>query len=288
LYSFWTGAAEFVGATTSKNMLGVACLVSGLFFFWDTVSRWPERRKRGVKKVLALNISFIAMTWWLLNLSHSTTSTVCLVLGCVLISASRLKMFRRRLAVIKALGPLACCLYLVVSLGLGMNGQLAQAVGKDATLTDRTKIWDAVLSMHTNPLVGTGYESFWMGPRLDEFSEKSGLVGINEAHNGYLEVYLNLGIIGLALLLVFLISSYGSACKRLKVSFFATLNIAVWTALLFYSITEAGFRSGVMWLTFLLGAMNVPRRVLGRVKSALPVKIQTPETTDLVLPSQRM
>src|SRR2546426_6753399 len=38
-YSVWTGAAEFVGVTTSKNMLGVLCLISGLFFFWDTLRR---------------------------------------------------------------------------------------------------------------------------------------------------------------------------------------------------------------------------------------------------------
>ena len=50
-----------------------------------------------------------------------------------------------------------------------MNGDLAGAVGKDPTLTDRTKIWAILLDMHTNPLLGTGYESFWLGPRLQRF-----------------------------------------------------------------------------------------------------------------------
>lgn len=31
-YDQWTGAAMFVGATSGKNTLGVACLVSGIFF----------------------------------------------------------------------------------------------------------------------------------------------------------------------------------------------------------------------------------------------------------------
>ncbi len=48
--------------------------------------------------------------------------------------------------------------------------------------------------MKTNPLLGTGYESFWLGPRLQWFWQHAGLGHINEAHNGYLEVYLNLGI----------------------------------------------------------------------------------------------
>lgn len=32
-YDTWTGAPMFVGATTNKNLLGVACLVAGIFFF---------------------------------------------------------------------------------------------------------------------------------------------------------------------------------------------------------------------------------------------------------------
>ena len=66
--------------------------------------------------------------------------------------------------------------------------------------------------MHTNPLVGTGYESFWLGPRLKDVWAQTG-AGINEAHNGYLEVYLNQGLIGLVLLGGFLIASYRTICR---------------------------------------------------------------------------
>ena len=88
-YDPWTGAASFVGATTSKNMLGVLCLISGIFFFWDTVTRWSDRKERRTKKILVVNAAFLAMTLWLLNLSHSATSSVCLVIGCLVIVAVR-------------------------------------------------------------------------------------------------------------------------------------------------------------------------------------------------------
>ena len=92
---------------------------------------------------------------------------------------------------------------------------------------------------------------------------------INEAHNGYLEVYLNLGIIGLFLLGGFLIASYRTICRRLKpFSSLASLSLAVWTIMLFYSVTEAGFRGGLMWVTFLLGAIAVPGLAEDRVHSA--------------------
>ena len=115
--------------------------------------------------------------------------------------------------------------------------------------------------MHTNPLIGTGYESFWLGPRLEWFW-RQGLGYINEAHNGYLEIYLNLGLIGLSLLVGFLIASYRTICKRLMpFSSFASLSLAMWTTMLFYSVTEAGFRSGLMWLMLLLAGISVSRRV---------------------------
>ena len=107
-----------------------------------------------------------------------------------------------------------------------------------------------------------------MGPRFQLFSQESGLGRINEAHNGYLEVYLNLGIIGLFLLVGFVIASYRTICKRLRpFSNLASLTLALWIILLFFSVTEAGFRSGLMWVTFLLGAIAVPVRAEDRVYS---------------------
>ena len=87
-YSFWTGAAMYVGPTTGKNMLGVLCLISGIYFFWDTLTRWPDRKNRKTRKILLVDVAFIAMTLWLLNLASSATSTVCLIMGCLVIVAT--------------------------------------------------------------------------------------------------------------------------------------------------------------------------------------------------------
>ena len=64
----WTGVAQYSGATTGKNMLGVLCLVSGLFFFWDTVTRWADRKERTDETDHLVNVAFIAMTLWLLDI----------------------------------------------------------------------------------------------------------------------------------------------------------------------------------------------------------------------------
>jgi exopolysaccharide production protein ExoQ len=263
----WSGVGYFVGAGTSKNMLGAICLVSGIFFFWDTLTRWPERRRRQTKRVLWLNATFLAMTLWLLRLAASTTSDVCLVLGCFIVAAAHIKIFRRLPGLIKALAPAAFGLYLLLFFVLGMQGQLAGAVGKDPTLTDRTKIWAFVLSMHTNPLIGTGYQTFWLGSRLQWFWTMSRLGALNEAHNGYLETYLELGLIGDALLVFFLISSYRHICQKLaKNPAIAIFGMAIWMIIVFYNMSEAAFEGGLLFMLLLMGSLRVTRSASLRVR----------------------
>ena len=259
-YDPWTGIAQYVGAATSKNMLGVLCLVSGIYFFWDTITRWSQRKERRTKQIIVLNFVWIGMTFWLLNLASSATARVCLVIGCIVILAARSEWANRHPGFLKALIPATFCLYLILAYGFDINGDLAGAVGRDPTLTDRTKIWSLVLSMHTNPLLGAGYEGFWLGPRLQKIWQEFG--HINESHNGYLEVYLNLGLTGVILLGGFLITGYRNICRQFASSGkLASLNLAFWTITLFYNMTEAAFKFHLMWITFLLAAVGVPERI---------------------------
>jgi O-antigen ligase len=211
-YEFWSGNSMFVGAATSKNMLGVLCLVSGIYLFWDTIARWSERKERRTKRIIVLNIVLLGMTLWLLNLANSATSRICLALGCLVIAAAHTRAVKRNPAILKILIPVCLCVYMVLQFGFGINGELVGMVGRNANLTGRTDLWKLLLSMHTNPVLGTGYESFWLGSRLMYVWQV--MAGINEAHNGYLDVYLNLGAIGVVLLVGFLLSSFRTICKR--------------------------------------------------------------------------
>ena len=263
-YDPWSGGVTYTGVTTSKNTLGVVCLLGGLFFFWELATRWARKSIGQSRRVFVTDIAFIAMAFWLLILSNSATSRICLILGCLVIAVAHKKPVNRHLKLLKVLIPVSFCLYLVLAFGFNINANLAGAVGRDPTLTDRTKIWAALLGMHTDPLVGTGYESFWLGPRLQFVWNSFG--PINEAHNGYLEVYLNLGLIGLFFLGIFLIASYRTICKNLiPHADVALLAFVLWTVLLFHSVTEADFRGGLLWLTFVLGTLVVDMQRQKRV-----------------------
>jgi exopolysaccharide production protein ExoQ len=258
-YDDWTGQPTYTGATTSKDLLGAVCLISLLFFFWDIATRWSDRKERRTRRIILVNFAFIGMALWLLHVADCATCRVCLLLGSLVILAAHSRIFRRHPNLLKSLIPSTFLLYLVLVFGLNLNGTLNAAVGRGANLTGRTNIWRVVLSAHTNPLIGCGYESFWLGPRLQWLWQQHGIAGINEAHNGYLEVYLNLGLVGLFLLCSFVILAYSRICKRLELfTDFGSFSAAIWIAFVFRNVTEASFRSGLMWLTFLLGALAVP------------------------------
>ena len=53
------------------------------------------------------------------------------------------------------------------TLFLDLGSGVLQSMGRDPTLTRRTDIWKLVLGMAGNPVFGTGFESFWLGARLE-------------------------------------------------------------------------------------------------------------------------
>ena len=259
-YSAWTGGAMYVGPTTGKNLLGVICLLSGVSLFWDTTTRWSLRKDRRTKFIIFVNISFFLTTLWLLYITNSATSRVCLVLGCLVIAAVQSSWGSRHTTFVKTVIPACFLLYLTLAFGFNLNGKLAEGVGRDPTLTDRTLIWDVVLNQNTNFLIGTGYESFWLGPRLRRIWEQVG--AINEAHNGYLETYLSLGMIGVLLLAIFIVASYQKNYKRPKSHpNLTSLKLALWTIAVFYNMAEAAFYWHPVWIAFLLGAIALPETV---------------------------
>jgi exopolysaccharide production protein ExoQ len=255
----WSGIAENSGVGTSKNMLGSLCMLSGIFFFWDFVTRFSQRKEKRTKRILLVDAAFIAMILWLLDMSASETAHVCLAIGCFVVLVFNSQWGRRHPLSLKLMVPVCFAVYLIAAYGLGLQGQMTSQLGRNADLTGRTTIWNAVLSMHTNPVVGTGYETFWLGSRRDMVGRLAGQT--TEAHNGYIEIYLNLGILGLCFLAGLLISTYRRLCASLtNYTSVASLAWGLSSIVLFYNMTEAAFKASFMCITFLWGTMVVARR----------------------------
>ena len=95
----------------------------------------------------------------------------------------------------------------VAVLFFGVSPSVLGTMGRNPTLTDRTEVWSVCLSLVQNPVLGTGFESFWLGPRLEKMWSMYWWRP-NEAHNGYLEIFLNLGWVGVAWLVVIIATGY--------------------------------------------------------------------------------
>ena len=87
-------------------------------------------------------------------------------------------------------------------------------LGRDPTLTNRTEIWAATKAHPVDPIFGCGYLNFWdmVGPiKLGE----SAAVELKTAHNGYLEIFLDGGYLGILFLVIMLISRWEKSCAEL-------------------------------------------------------------------------
>lgn len=80
-----------------------------------------------------------------------------------------------------------------------------------ATLTGRMPLWEYLIERHAadRPWLGHGYGSFWTAQRLLDVSEYFRWT-IFYSHSGYIEVLLDLGVIGLALM----VAAIGAALFR--------------------------------------------------------------------------
>ena len=154
----------------------------------------------------------------------------------------------------------ALVLLAAAEMAFGMSARFSEILGRGSELTGRTPLWTALLGMHTNPVLGTGFESFWLGERPQQ------LEGIfffipNEAHNGYLETYLTLGLVGIFLLVVLFIATF----RKIRVELFRNFEMGRYrlgflAALVLYNWTEAAFKTlNPIWFAFYLIAMDYPR-----------------------------
>ncbi|MDE8652297.1 O-antigen ligase family protein [Novosphingobium album (ex Liu et al. 2023)] len=82
--------------------------------------------------------------------------------------------------------------------------QLQWTLNDPGAFTGRTVIWQAMWAYHRdNPLLGSGFGSFWnIGPNSPIYHYGRGWVfNVTQAHNGYLDLLVQIGPIGLALVI---------------------------------------------------------------------------------------
>ena len=257
---------QLTGVAAQKNGLGMICLVFGTTFLWYLLSAYRDRENPRRTRLLVAYGAALGIVVWLFVLANSVTSHSCFLLAVCVLIATRTRTFIRNRALVHVLMFVLVAVPFAV-LFLGVGSSVISALGRSETLTGRTEIWPKAIALVGNPLVGTGFESFWLGNRLLIMQEGKQFA-LNEAHNGFVEIYLNLGWIGLVLLAVLLVTGYRNviACYRRDPDAGA-FRLALLLSVVVSGFTEAPFRSiGIGWFSFLLITMSgVPRSAVAPV-----------------------
>lgn len=264
------GYRQYIGVTTGKNVLGDLVFLIGLGALWQILTLVLDGEQPNRARRLLAQCTLLAFGIEILFTAHCATAGGCFILGVGLMLATSLRLIRRRPAAVHAL-----VLTILLAGGLmelfGGRAAITEAMGRKPDLTGRTEIWAILIPMAPNLIGGAGFETFWLGPRVAKiYAQVGGPQMTNESHNGYIEVYLNLGLLGLGLIALIL----GQGYRRTVVAFrrdptLGGLLIAYVITAATYSLTEAGFRMlGLEWF-FLLLAIVAANSVINLAEPAL-------------------
>lgn len=237
------------------------------------ISKNTLGRILAVGLITTAGIAYLDRTRWRVCFASAAPMVVALVLTD---SAGGLLLSIIGLGAIGALGiwrsrrdRLALCTVLAAGLGIGIlafpNGisleDVTQVSGRDTTLTGRTEIWEeSVLAAGERPLSGYGFGVFWgVGGGGVESNEAARIrarlaVPVANAHNGFLDVTLDLGIPGaiVAALVLAAAARRGLQDGRAGRVDGALLRATVVGILLVSTATESGLLQENAFLTVLL------------------------------------
>ena len=269
-YSPW-GHQFFTGVTSNKNLLGYDLFVLGLFFVSSLFTRHApiDRADKATRRVrrddMLVCLVFSVMIAYLFKMANSQTPLVALMLASGIVFALRYELIQQHFAKFAVVG---LTMGAILQATINVNKMVVEGVGRDTTLTGRTEVWDTALKQVSNPVLGAGFETFWLGERLLAMWKAFPVFLPNQAHNGYIEMYLNLGVVGLILFVIALGSSYRSihgklldAAKTPGIDRYemtmGVYGVAFFVAYLVYNVSEATFKPlTVLFVVFLATMMR--------------------------------
>ncbi|WEO78143.1 O-antigen ligase family protein [Cryobacterium sp. SO2] len=252
------------GIVASRNLLGFIALLA-LIVFAVQLAAGTVARGRG--------IFWVAVALVLLWLTRSATVSVALVAVVIALLfalwARRLPPLGRRPLYLTFAAALAALVIGVVAFSSTLLGLL----GKSEDLTGRFDIWNSVIDLAgQRPVWGWGWVSYW-APWVEPFNGLAVRKGVQylQAHNAWLDVWLQLGILGLivfgALALSTLWRSWFLAVDRPRLgvddtarfSVTALLPLLLLVALLAQSLAESRILVESGWVLLIVLAVKTKR-----------------------------
>jgi exopolysaccharide production protein ExoQ len=187
-----------------------------------------------------------ALSVTLLVLSNSSTSTISLMFIFVLLNLLKHVSLRSKPAIAGLFFSLMLLVVAQLVLIFNLNGFL-DASSKDITISGRTPLWETMWEfIQSKVWLGYGYGSFFSPEHFEtQILWKEHTWGPSHAHNGYIQLWASLGVVGL----VVFVGGYFYNLGRSLVSYLMFKNprdLYIFSFLLYtviFNLTEVSFLS---------------------------------------------
>jgi exopolysaccharide production protein ExoQ len=239
-----TGGA-WRGLFSHKNPAGWA-MVLGLL----TISLTLEGRRnlRDAAKILAFGLCLFILVQSRCDNGMIVALVLALVLPVLLWS-------RARQSITGAfLGLLIVAVFVTGLLTLDAENVLAM-LGRDTTLNGRTDVWNLLGdAIGQHPALGFGYGIFWdAGGPASQFVNPFLEWSPGEAHNGFIDIVLSLGVAGIIVFVLFLVTGLARAFRLFwrGHGLASAWPLFVMLCVIFSNFAESSFAKGmeVNWIT---------------------------------------
>jgi O-antigen ligase len=240
-FGTWQGLADH------KNGLaryGFYCFLISMFFY-------REQNRLGTK-ITNYAISFVSVI--VIIMTGSSTTIVMLGLIFSISMLFSIEGIFKELRIGRTIMIMALLFFIILYIVVNIFDphliyKIPAMLGKDPTLSSRTDIWAYLWSdIEKKIFLGYGYGTYWiMGSTL--FASFVAVIGfnVNQAHNGYIEIMLQLGLIGISLFAIILIILI---YRILKLN--SNLSLILIVSILILDYTEATlFKLGISTLAFM-------------------------------------
>jgi O-antigen ligase len=239
---------EWNGVFVAKNRLGAVVGLSALIDGFSQQRLWQRGFWYGLYALLLIK-------------SDSMTPVAALIATFILMTSYHWLADRRRWSD-KSIA-IALSIFSLPILFMGLyTGIFQAALGKGDSLSGRTTIWRLSAPMLLkHPLLGFGYDGLFRGASNEFYAIASKMNWpVPAAHNGYLEIALDLGLVGAILALWFLIQSATAVLRQLRIddSREARFPLAFLLYFIISNIAEGTILSStIMWTIFVATMLDI-------------------------------
>ncbi|MEL6440760.1 MAG: O-antigen ligase [Cyanobacteria bacterium J06621_8] len=213
-YGIMSGVHEGAlrGVFTHKNQFGAFMAPGGVIFFLNALRATPYRWLHWF--LLMLNCGAMVM-------SQSLTALCTFALMLILCLIYRIFRWRYEIMASAILGVMILgFIGLIFFVGYVGSESLLTSIGRDTTLSGRTYIWQYVWDqIQLRPWFGYGLTAFWNGLEGPSgYIQLAMGIPVIYAHNGFLDLWLYLGIVGLGLFILSFINTTSQSFTLLRLS----------------------------------------------------------------------